>query len=174
MEAGHAFSARRSWVQPLWPRGRRTNYAKAKTKLARHEHHQLTGAILEYIPYFRLAAFKPKSHTPESETDRAAANSDWLETLVTQKRQERLHDFLGRRSGPLELLCGCDQVGTLKILTDASGNIVKEIVRDSFGVQQSDSFPGLFMPVGFAGGMARCRRTRGPRYRPCALWLARL
>ena len=42
---------------------------------------------------------------------------------------------------------------TLKILTDPSGNIVKEIVRDSFGVQQSDSFPDLFMPIGFAGGL---------------------
>ena len=57
----------------------------------------------------RLAAFKPKSHTPESETDRAAASSDWLESLVTQKRQQRLHDFPGKRSGPLELLCGRDQ-----------------------------------------------------------------
>ena len=93
---------------------------------------------------------------------------------MTQKRQQRLHDFLGRRSLPFELLCGRDQVGTLKILTDTSGNIVKEIVRDSFGVQQSDSFPDLFMPVGFAGGMARCQRTRGPRYRPCAFRLARL
>ena len=135
-----------AWLDPL--------------RLAAYKDHD---SLLEYIFLYddagivnkvRLAAFKPKSHTPESETDRAAANSDWLETLVTQKRQERLHDFLGRRSGPLELLCGCDQVGTLKILTDASGNIVKEIVRDSFGVQQSDSFPDLFMPIGFAGGLA--------------------
>ena len=26
-------------------------------------------------------------------------------------------------------------------------------MRDSFGVQQSDSFPDLFMPIGFAGGL---------------------
>ena len=51
------------------------------------------------------------------------------------------------------MLCGCDQVGTLKILTDKTGGLVKEIVRDSFGVQLWDSFPDLFIPIGFAGGL---------------------
>ena len=85
--------------------------------------------------------------------NRAAAGSDALGSMVALQRRHRLHDFLGKRPLPLELLCGCDQVGTLKILTDKSGRLVKEIVRDSFGVQQSDSFPDLFMPIGFAGGL---------------------
>ena len=140
-----ALSAELTWSNPL--------------QLAAYKDHD---TLLDYtflydnagiLNKIRIVPFKAKSRGPEHETGRAAASSDWLETLVTQKKQQRLHDFLGRRSGPLELLCGCDQVGSLNILTDTSGNLVKEILRDSFGVQQADSFPDLFMPIGFAGGL---------------------
>ena len=68
-------------------------------------------------------------------------------------RKERLRHFLDRNGGVLDLRCGTDQVGTLKLLTDMHGRPVKEIERDSFGVLIYDSFPDLFIPVGFAGGL---------------------
>ena len=47
-----------------------------------------------------------------------------------------------------------DQVGTPRVVTDATGAIVKAIDYDSFGVPLSDSAPGFFLPFGFAGGLA--------------------
>ncbi len=55
---------------------------------------------------------------------------------------------------PREYLCGCDQVGTPKVLTGTFGKAVKVCDYSSFGVPVSDSFPQLFIPVGFAGGLA--------------------
>ncbi len=47
-----------------------------------------------------------------------------------------------------------DQVGTPRVVTDASGTVVKALEYDSFGVPVSDSAPGFFLPFGFAGGLA--------------------
>ena len=47
-----------------------------------------------------------------------------------------------------------DQVGTPRVVTDATGAIVKAIDYDSFGVPLSDSAPSFFLPFGFAGGLA--------------------
>jgi RHS repeat-associated protein len=47
-----------------------------------------------------------------------------------------------------------DQVGSLRTVTDSTGDAVKEISYDSFGVVLSDSNPGLAVPLGFAGGLA--------------------
>jgi len=46
-----------------------------------------------------------------------------------------------------------DQVGTLKAISDSSGNIVKEVVYDTFGNILSDSNPSFKVPFGFAGGL---------------------
>jgi len=46
-----------------------------------------------------------------------------------------------------------DQVGSLRIVADASGNVVKKIDYDSFGNILSDSNPSFEMPFGFAGGL---------------------
>jgi len=46
-----------------------------------------------------------------------------------------------------------DQVGSLRILADAAGNIVKRIDYDSFGNVLYDSNPGFAVPLGFAGGL---------------------
>ncbi len=54
---------------------------------------------------------------------------------------------------PQEYLCGCDQVGTPKVLTGVYGKPIKVCDYSSFGVPVSDSFPQLFVPVGFAGGL---------------------
>ena len=46
-----------------------------------------------------------------------------------------------------------DQVGSLRLVTDSSGNIVKRIDYDSFGNILSDSNPDFAIPFGFAGGL---------------------
>jgi RHS repeat-associated protein len=46
-----------------------------------------------------------------------------------------------------------DQVGTLRVVTDTSGAIVKQINYDSFGNVISDSNPSFAVPFGFAGGL---------------------
>ncbi len=48
---------------------------------------------------------------------------------------------------------GYDQVGTLKVVADASGNVVKRIEYDAFGNIISDSDDSFAVPFGFAGGL---------------------
>ena len=46
-----------------------------------------------------------------------------------------------------------DQVDSLKVVTDTTGNVVKRIDYDSFGNVLSDSNPIFTVPFGFAGGL---------------------
>jgi RHS repeat-associated protein len=46
-----------------------------------------------------------------------------------------------------------DQIGSLKVVTDSSGNIVKKIDYDSFGTIISDTNSSFTIPFGFAGGL---------------------
>lgn len=46
-----------------------------------------------------------------------------------------------------------DQVGSLRVVADASGNVIKEILYDPFGGIITDSNPDLSIPIGFAGGL---------------------
>ncbi len=46
-----------------------------------------------------------------------------------------------------------DQVGSLKLVADNAGNVVKRIEYDTFGNVISDSSPGFAVPFGFAGGL---------------------
>jgi RHS repeat-associated protein len=46
-----------------------------------------------------------------------------------------------------------DQIGTPRVITDEGGNVVKEIVYDSYGNELTDSNPSLQVPFGFAGGL---------------------
>ncbi|ABW66652.1 NHL domain-containing protein [Desulfosudis oleivorans] len=46
-----------------------------------------------------------------------------------------------------------DQVGSLRAVADAAGNIVKQIDYDSFGFMLNDTYPGFEIPFGFAGGL---------------------
>jgi len=46
-----------------------------------------------------------------------------------------------------------DQVGSLRIVADASGNVVKRIDYDSFGNIIDDTDPAFEVPFGFAGGL---------------------
>jgi len=46
-----------------------------------------------------------------------------------------------------------DQVGSLRVVADASGSVVKRIDYDAFGNILSDSDPSISVPFGFAGGL---------------------
>jgi RHS repeat-associated protein len=46
-----------------------------------------------------------------------------------------------------------DQVGSLKLVADASGNVIKGIDYDSFGSIINDTNLGFTIPFGFAGGL---------------------
>ncbi len=46
-----------------------------------------------------------------------------------------------------------DQVGSLRVVADAYGNVVKEIEYDTFGNIINDSNPTFDVPFGFAGGL---------------------
>ena len=46
-----------------------------------------------------------------------------------------------------------DQLGTPRLVTDSSGNVVKQISYDSYGNVIEDSAPGFTLPFGFAGGL---------------------
>lgn len=100
----------------------------------------------------RLVPFYPEKET--GPRDWARESGDWLHSMSQRERKHRLHDVLFRGAKALELVCGCDQVGTLKLLCDTKGRVVKQVQRDSFGVQYNDSLPDLFMPIGFGGGLA--------------------
>ena len=46
-----------------------------------------------------------------------------------------------------------DQVGTLRVVTDADHNIIKEITYDTYGNILQDTNPDFKIPFGFAGGL---------------------
>jgi RHS repeat-associated protein len=46
-----------------------------------------------------------------------------------------------------------DQVGSLRVVADGSGNVVKRVEYDSFGNILSDTDPTFEVPFGFAGGL---------------------
>ena len=46
-----------------------------------------------------------------------------------------------------------DQVGSLRVVADSSGNVVKRIDYDSFGNIIADTNPAFKVPFGFAGGL---------------------
>jgi len=46
-----------------------------------------------------------------------------------------------------------DQVGSLRLVSDTSGNVVKRIDYDSFGSIINDTNPAFSIPFGFAGGL---------------------
>ncbi len=48
---------------------------------------------------------------------------------------------------------GRDQVGTVKVLMDPDGKVVKRMEYDSFGNPLLDTCPYFFLPLGFAGGL---------------------
>ncbi|MGH2949168.1 MAG: RHS repeat-associated core domain-containing protein, partial [Solirubrobacteraceae bacterium] len=56
--------------------------------------------------------------------------------------------------GGARFYVGSDQVGTPRVVTNATGTVVKTLTYDSFGVLTEDSDPSFELPIGFAGGLA--------------------
>ena len=54
---------------------------------------------------------------------------------------------------PLELACCCDHLGTPRLFVGPDGRVVKEVVRSGFGKIVYDSFPCLYVPIGFCAGL---------------------
>jgi len=46
-----------------------------------------------------------------------------------------------------------DQVGSLRVVADEDGNVIKEVQYDPFGSILADTNPALSIPIGFAGGL---------------------
>ena len=93
-----------------------------------------------------------RENTPPPAPDQADNLDEWLRALA-DPRAGTVYELFKKYGAPLTLYYACDQVGTLKLLTDKNGNLVKEVLRDSFGVLYHDSLPDLFIPIGFAGGL---------------------
>ena len=65
---------------------------------------------------------------------------------------ERLPSAMRREDGAVFAL-HFDQVGSLRVVADADGNMIKEVLYDPFGGIIEDTNPGLRVPIGFAGGL---------------------
>ncbi len=60
---------------------------------------------------------------------------------------------LSMQKGGQQYYLHYDQVGTLKLVTDSAGNIVKQVDYDSYGNVLNDSDTNFRVPFGFAGGL---------------------
>jgi RHS repeat-associated protein len=60
---------------------------------------------------------------------------------------------LSMQKGGQQYYLHYDQVGTLKLVTNSAGNIVKQVDYDSYGNVLSDSDTNFKVPFGFAGGL---------------------
>jgi RHS repeat-associated protein len=65
---------------------------------------------------------------------------------------ERLPSAMRREDGAVFTL-HYDQVGSLRVVADVDGDVIKEILFDPFGGIIEDTIPGFRVPLGFAGGL---------------------
>ena len=64
-----------------------------------------------------------------------------------------------------KFLCGHDQVGSIKLITDTHGNEIKAPDYDRFGNIIEDTAPHLVLPLGFSGALtdSECPQEVGCR-----------
>ena len=135
--------------------------------------------LYEYAPDYRLVKVEEREtggvfeFTHDEEGRRAAKfrNGEpveayrWLDFL----RLEGFHDcefayrfsyrgggrtpYAMEREGGAVAHLYYDQVGSLRVIADAGGNVIKEVLYDPFGGIIEDSNPGFRVPIGFAGGL---------------------
>ncbi|MDD3313778.1 RHS repeat-associated core domain-containing protein, partial [Pseudodesulfovibrio sp.] len=65
---------------------------------------------------------------------------------------ERIPYAMQREDGAVAYLF-YDQVGSLRVVANADGEVIKEVLYDPFGGIIEDSNPGFRIPIGFAGGL---------------------
>ena len=119
-------------------------------RLARFRDHV---TALEYTFYYSTTGMLERIRLAPFQKRNADTMPNWMEQATEKEQQRKVQAFLSSLPSPLELHCGLDQVGTLKVLTLHNGQSVKITLRDSFGVVNHDTLPELFVPVGFAGGL---------------------
>ena len=61
--------------------------------------------------------------------------------------------FAMRRHDGAKAYLFYDQVGSLRVVADGDGDVIKEVLYDPFGGIIEDTNPGLRIPIGFAGGL---------------------
>ncbi|WFS64220.1 RHS repeat-associated core domain-containing protein [Pseudodesulfovibrio thermohalotolerans] len=66
--------------------------------------------------------------------------------------KERLPSSMRREDGA-EFTLYYDQVGSLRVVADSHGNVIKEVLYDPFGGIIEDTNPDFRIPIGFAGGL---------------------
>ncbi|MBI9078583.1 MAG: RHS repeat-associated core domain-containing protein [Pseudodesulfovibrio sp.] len=66
--------------------------------------------------------------------------------------EERTPYAMQREDG-VEAYLFYDHVGSLRVVADHSGNVIKEVLYDPFGGIVEDTNPELRIPIGFAGGL---------------------
>ena len=135
--------------------------------------------LYEYAPDYRLVKAEKRetgevfefSHDEEGRREAKYCNGElveayrWLDFLrldgfhdgesayrFAYRDGERTPYAMGREDGAAVLLF-YDQVGSLRVVADAGGNMIKEVLYDPFGGIMEDSNPGLRIPIGFAGGL---------------------
>ncbi|EGB15028.1 YD repeat protein [Pseudodesulfovibrio mercurii] len=99
----------------------------------------LNGQLVEayrWLDFVRLAAFHDGRHGYE----------------FAYREGERTPYAMRRDDGTVAGLL-YDQVGSLRVVADVDGNVIKEVLYDPFGGIIEDTNPSLRLPIGFAGGL---------------------
>ena len=135
--------------------------------------------LYEYAPDYRLMKAEKRetgevfefSHDEEGRREAKYCNGElveayrWLDFLrldgfhdgefayrLAYRDGERTPHAMEREDGATASLY-YDQVGSLRVVADAGGNVIKEVLYDPFGGIMEDSNPALRIPIGFAGGL---------------------
>jgi RHS repeat-associated protein len=117
------------------------------------------GRIIEYIhdPLGRRIAKKVDGITVEKHLwqglTRLLAVYDGSDNLLMRFEYADARMPVAMAYGGSTYYLTYDQVGSLRVVADASGTVVKRIDYDSFGNIISDSDPTFEIPFGFAGGL---------------------
>jgi RHS repeat-associated protein len=117
-----------------------------------------SGTIIEYLhdPVGRRIAKKVNGTITEKYLwqgmTRLLAVYDGSNNLLMRFQYADARMPLAMTSGGSTYYLTYDQVGSLRLITDAAGNIVKRLTYDSFGNILSDSNPSFKIPFAFAGG----------------------
>ena len=137
LETDYRYSSRGELLEVVLPDGRLIEYGH--DPLGRRIARKVNGTIVEKYLWQGMT--------------RLLAVYDGSDNLLT--RFEYADDRVPvamTRAGTVYYLA-YDQVGSLKVVADSAGNIVKKIEYDSFGNVLYDSNLGFTVPFGFAGGL---------------------
>ncbi|HEU6436151.1 MAG TPA: RHS repeat-associated core domain-containing protein [Nitratidesulfovibrio sp.] len=124
-------------------------------RLARFRDHR-TGT--EYVFHYEADEGKPEARAgmrrmPHAVTVRGPALDNLGGGMLAPSLFRSDAENRAAHARSVTLRIGCDQVGTVKALTDPDGTVVKRLEYDSFGLPLLDTCPYFFFPLGFAGGL---------------------